>query len=156
MGAGDEATGQVADDRDDQATFPSFSFCICPPPSPPASDQRLDACDNHVEMTVADTGIGIPEEEIVHLGRRFHRVQTPGGRSNEGTGIGVLSPFPPLSPNVSWTAVSLLTSVAAIHQDWPWYMNWCACTAVRSKRPANWAKVPLPLPARERLSERPG
>jgi hypothetical protein len=43
-------------------------------------------------MTVADTGIGIPEEEIVHLGRRFHRVHTPGGRSNEGTGIGASSP----------------------------------------------------------------
>ena len=37
---------------------------------------------------VADTGIGIPAEELPLLGKRFHRVQTPGGRSHEGTGIG--------------------------------------------------------------------
>lgn len=48
---------------------------------------------------MSDTGIGIPEEEMVHLGRRFHRVQTPGGRSYEGTGIGthLLSFVSPLS-----------------------------------------------------------
>jgi hypothetical protein len=44
---------------------------------------------------VADTGIGIPAEELPLLGKRFHRVQTPGGRSHEGTGIGTC---PPLSP----------------------------------------------------------
>ncbi|ELR18492.1 multisensor hybrid histidine kinase, partial [Acanthamoeba castellanii str. Neff] len=44
---------------------------------------------NCAELIVSDTGIGIPEEEMVHLGRRFHRVQTPGGRSYEGTGIGL-------------------------------------------------------------------
>jgi signal transduction histidine kinase len=42
---------------------------------------------------VADTGIGIPAEELPLLGKRFHRVQTPGGRSHEGTGIGTLHSF---------------------------------------------------------------
>jgi signal transduction histidine kinase len=43
-----------------------------------------------VELMVADTGIGIPSEELPLLGKRFHRVQTSGGRSHEGTGIGIL------------------------------------------------------------------
>ena len=42
---------------------------------------------------VADTGIGIPAEELPLLGKRFHRVQTPGGRSHEGTGIGTVHSF---------------------------------------------------------------
>jgi signal transduction histidine kinase len=46
-----------------------------------------------VELVVEDTGIGIPTEELPLLGKRFHRVQTPGGRSHEGTGIGTLHPF---------------------------------------------------------------
>ncbi len=44
--------------------------------------------EDEAELMVADTGIGIPAEELPLLGKRFHRVQTPGGRSHEGTGIG--------------------------------------------------------------------
>ena len=43
-----------------------------------------------MELMVVDTGIGIPSEELPLLGKRFHRVQTSGGRSHEGTGIGIL------------------------------------------------------------------
>lgn len=44
---------------------------------------------DHVEFTVRDTGIGIPEVEIPHLFERFHRVEDAKGRSFEGTGIGL-------------------------------------------------------------------
>ena len=37
---------------------------------------------------MTDTGIGIPEAELQHIGKRFHRITTEGGRSHEGTGIG--------------------------------------------------------------------
>jgi signal transduction histidine kinase len=40
------------------------------------------------ELRVVDTGIGIPESELQHIGKRFHRITTEGGRSHEGTGIG--------------------------------------------------------------------
>lgn len=40
-------------------------------------------------LTVADTGIGIPEAEIPRLFERFHRVEGGQGRSFEGTGIGL-------------------------------------------------------------------
>ncbi|QIR37602.1 response regulator [Tolypothrix sp. PCC 7910] len=42
-----------------------------------------------VELTVADTGIGIPANEIPHLFERFHRVKEAQGRSFEGSGIGL-------------------------------------------------------------------
>jgi PAS domain S-box-containing protein len=42
-----------------------------------------------VEMSVADSGIGIPEHEIPRLFERFHRVEGAMGRSVEGSGIGL-------------------------------------------------------------------
>ncbi len=41
------------------------------------------------ELTVRDTGVGIPAEEIPQLFDRFHRVPGARARSHEGTGIGL-------------------------------------------------------------------
>lgn len=41
------------------------------------------------ELTVRDTGTGIPAEEIPHLFERFHRVRGATGRTFEGSGIGL-------------------------------------------------------------------
>jgi signal transduction histidine kinase/DNA-binding response OmpR family regulator len=49
----------------------------------------LRQVDSRVEMTVTDTGTGIPAEEIPHLFERFHRVKGARGRSYEGSGIGL-------------------------------------------------------------------
>jgi len=40
-------------------------------------------------VTVADTGIGVPEHEIPRLFERFHRIENARARSNEGSGIGL-------------------------------------------------------------------
>jgi len=40
-------------------------------------------------VTVSDTGIGIPQDEIPKLFERFHRVEGAQGRSFEGSGIGL-------------------------------------------------------------------
>ncbi|NCI45656.1 ATP-binding protein [Sediminibacterium soli] len=40
-------------------------------------------------LKVADTGVGIPASELPHMFDRFHRVENTGGRSYEGTGIGL-------------------------------------------------------------------
>ncbi|MEC4814448.1 MAG: ATP-binding protein, partial [Scytonema sp. PMC 1069.18] len=45
--------------------------------------------DDHVELAVQDTGIGIPSEEVPHLFKRFHRVKGSRGRTFEGSGIGL-------------------------------------------------------------------
>ena len=42
-----------------------------------------------VELTVQDTGTGIPEKELPRIFDRFHRVEGARGRSHEGTGIGL-------------------------------------------------------------------
>jgi PAS domain S-box-containing protein len=40
-------------------------------------------------VTVADTGIGVPEQEMPRLFERFHRIENARSRSNEGSGIGL-------------------------------------------------------------------
>ena len=40
-------------------------------------------------VTVADTGIGVPADEMPRLFERFHRVENTRSRSNEGSGIGL-------------------------------------------------------------------
>ncbi|MFI8193295.1 SpoIIE family protein phosphatase [Streptomyces sp. NPDC085946] len=47
------------------------------------------AVDGHAEVTVADTGIGVPAEEMPRLFERFHRIENVRARSNEGSGIGL-------------------------------------------------------------------
>ena len=40
-------------------------------------------------VTVADTGIGVPEAELPRLFERFHRIENARARSTEGSGIGL-------------------------------------------------------------------
>ncbi|MEU5404342.1 SpoIIE family protein phosphatase [Streptomyces sp. NPDC005963] len=40
-------------------------------------------------VTVTDTGIGVPTQEIPRLFERFHRIENARSRSNEGSGIGL-------------------------------------------------------------------
>ncbi|HEY3495989.1 MAG TPA: ATP-binding protein [Polyangiaceae bacterium] len=42
-----------------------------------------------VELTVADTGTGIPAADLAHVFERFHRVKGARGRTIEGSGIGL-------------------------------------------------------------------
>ena len=42
-----------------------------------------------VELSVSDTGAGIPEAELPHIFERFHRVRATHSRTHEGTGIGL-------------------------------------------------------------------
>ena len=50
---------------------------------------RLRWQKTEVELSVKDTGIGIPPAELPNLFKRFHRVQGSRGRSFEGSGIGL-------------------------------------------------------------------
>ncbi len=49
----------------------------------------LRARGDHAVLAVADTGLGIPEDEVGRIFERFHRVQTAQGRTHEGSGIGL-------------------------------------------------------------------
>jgi signal transduction histidine kinase/FixJ family two-component response regulator len=50
---------------------------------------RLRDAGDAVELTVQDTGTGIPASELPHLFDRFHRVKGARARTHEGTGIGL-------------------------------------------------------------------
>lgn len=47
--------------------------------------------ENHgfAELSVRDTGVGIPEQEVPRIFERFHRVEGVRGRTYEGSGIGL-------------------------------------------------------------------
>ncbi|MGY1640237.1 SpoIIE family protein phosphatase [Geodermatophilus sp. SYSU D00703] len=50
---------------------------------------RLRPADGAAQLTVSDTGTGIPADELPRLFERFHRVTDARGRSGEGSGIGL-------------------------------------------------------------------
>ena len=45
--------------------------------------------DGQVELSVRDTGVGIPDEHIPHLFDRFYRVDQARGRAESGVGLGL-------------------------------------------------------------------
>ena len=50
---------------------------------------RLRRCDGCAVLEVADTGVGVPAQELPRLFERFHRVEGTPGRTHEGSGIGL-------------------------------------------------------------------
>jgi PAS domain S-box-containing protein len=54
-----------------------------------AVEVRLRSVDGRAELSVRDTGVGIPEQALPHIFDRFHRVEGSRGRSHEGSGIGL-------------------------------------------------------------------
>jgi len=49
----------------------------------------LKGIGGNVQLSVIDTGVGIPEEELPHIFERFHRVENTRARTYEGSGIGL-------------------------------------------------------------------
>jgi signal transduction histidine kinase len=50
---------------------------------------RVRDAGDRAEVSVADTGVGIPADQLPRVFERFHRVPSARSRSHEGTGIGL-------------------------------------------------------------------
>lgn len=50
---------------------------------------NVDGDDQHVKISVADTGLGIPREDVPHLFQKFYRVDNSQTREIGGTGLGL-------------------------------------------------------------------
>ena len=50
---------------------------------------RIAWHEDHVSLSVSDTGIGIAPGDLLHVFERFHRVRGARARTHEGTGIGL-------------------------------------------------------------------
>jgi signal transduction histidine kinase len=62
----------------------AFKFTLCG-----GIEIRLREVGDRVELSVQDTGVGIPPRELPHIFERFHRVEGQRGRTHEGSGIGL-------------------------------------------------------------------
>ncbi|MGA8530974.1 MAG: ATP-binding protein [Acidobacteriaceae bacterium] len=49
----------------------------------------LRAAGDSAELSIRDTGTGIPDSELPRIFERFHRIEGAPGRTHEGTGIGL-------------------------------------------------------------------
>jgi two-component system cell cycle sensor histidine kinase PleC len=49
----------------------------------------LTANDHHVQVTIADTGIGIPAQDIEKLGEPFAQVENQFTKTRSGSGLGL-------------------------------------------------------------------
>jgi signal transduction histidine kinase len=49
----------------------------------------LEQRDDRIELAVSDTGIGIPDDQLLKIFDRFHRVEGTRSRTFEGSGIGL-------------------------------------------------------------------
>jgi PAS domain S-box-containing protein len=50
---------------------------------------RVSVVDGGVELTVRDTGVGVPKSELPRLFERFYRIEGQKSRTHEGSGIGL-------------------------------------------------------------------
>ncbi len=52
-------------------------------------DQVVERGSAYARVSITDTGIGIPEEDLAHLFDRFYRVEEARSRNTGGTGLGL-------------------------------------------------------------------
>lgn len=50
----------------------------------------FDVAENHAKLTISDTGIGIPAEDLPHLFERFHRGRNASSYTGNGLGLAIV------------------------------------------------------------------
>jgi two-component system phosphate regulon sensor histidine kinase PhoR len=87
--ADEPAVAEVAPERIQQVLVNLIANALAYTPAP----GRVDVCvvnrEDGVEVSVADTGIGIPEQDLPRIFERFYRVDKDRSRNTGGTGLGL-------------------------------------------------------------------
>ena len=68
----------------------------------------LTIANGGVELSVADTGVGIPAEELPHIFEEFRQVEGEGGKTREGSGLGL---------SIAKKSVELLGGTIAVESE---------------------------------------
>jgi CheY-like chemotaxis protein len=87
----DPRVGPVAGDRDrlQQVIWNLLSNAVKFTPKGGRVQVRLERSDSHVELVVADTGIGIRREFLPHVFERFRQAESGTTRKTGGLGLGL-------------------------------------------------------------------
>lgn len=89
LGAEDQATVRGDPDRLRQLLLNLTENAVKYTPSGGTVTLGLERRDGWVRVDVADTGIGIPAEDVPHVFERFYRVDKARSREKGGTGLGL-------------------------------------------------------------------
>ena len=89
LGAEDQATVMGDPDRLRQLLLNLAENAVKYTPSGGQVTLALERQDGWVRVDVADTGIGIPAEDLPHIFERFYRVDKARSRERGGTGLGL-------------------------------------------------------------------
>ncbi len=87
--ADEPAVAEVAPERIQQVLVNLIGNAIAYTPAPGSVDVYVANHSDGVEVSVVDTGIGIPEKDLPHIFERFYRVDKDRSRSTGGTGLGL-------------------------------------------------------------------
>ncbi|MFO0954088.1 MAG: ATP-binding protein [Isosphaeraceae bacterium] len=90
LGALDDATLVLADEEAVRQILDNLiSNALKYTPEQGSVEVRCTATDSYVEIEVADTGLGIPREDLPRVFERFYRVDKARSRELGGTGLGL-------------------------------------------------------------------
>lgn len=120
---------------------------------------RVGMQGKQVQLQVSDTGVGIPAAELPRMFERFHRIPYHGGRSFEGTGLGLALVWELVTLHGGTIAaeseegkgstfsIYLPTGTAHLRPEWLAPAGTAAGQSSRSPYPSIWASTESARPA---------
>lgn len=86
---GEDIVSNVDEDRIEQVFTNLLDNAIRHTPDGGNVTLRIEKYEDTIEMTVTDTGVGIPEDDIPYIFERFYKADKARTRGKSGTGLGL-------------------------------------------------------------------